>query len=161
MNDLIRSQDFRSVSLKISLLNLDTKVEIADGKRLYKSAEKAAGAHGKQVVHMTEFLEGKPGLVIDAPIDVCGKGHKIRLDITVLNTEPEVRIVVEGEVKKVERSDVMDYWDAEDIKHVQGSQDRVALELTNYSENEWELFKMIFSSRQSEIEDFFKAARGY
>src|SRR5580700_1930489 len=111
---LIKPDDFRSVGLSISLVNLNTSVEIRDGTKSYGSNRTPKfqatfkSSPVESEISITEFLD-KKGFVLEVPSDICEKGHKLKLEIVAKNTEPPLKLSVEAEVRKVERGDVLTY----------------------------------------------------
>ena len=81
------------------------------------------------------------GLIIEAAANGCAEGHHL-----ILKIKSKVCVTATAKVVRVQH---------------QGPVDRISLAFVQYDEKEWQEFCESFASRQNEILDFFKAAKGY
>jgi hypothetical protein len=131
-DDVFNPKDFESIRLHVYFKNSTTGTEIRDPKK----------------VTLTEI--GDKYLVFDMPSKSCNAKHNVAVDIHQFDqrTKKETEILkVTGKVFSME--------DADDGRC------RVTVECVQFDEESWIRLMKIYSSRQSEIENFFKAVKGY
>jgi hypothetical protein len=92
-----------------------------------------------------EFLE--QGLVVELPSRACDVGHYLTIHLDVVDMREEKTKFITG--SKVDAT-----------QHLQGDVDQVTLNLIQYDKAAWAKFQSLFGSRQTEIENFLKAAKG-
>ena len=130
-NFWLKISDFNSIQCFIKLQNLTTRTTV---KELPKSI-------------IAEF--GERELVVEIPARSCAQGHNLMGDIEIVPVGPERKwqFVFTATVKMIEGHG--------------NPVERVTLSLVQFPEAEWERLQKVFNSRQDEIEDFLKSARGY
>ena len=108
---------------------------------------RAVPLKGQGVVDLTELHAD--GVVIDVPLKSCAKGHQIMLELRVRAGEDpgEVQLNCTGQVRE--------------LRNIAFDRDQVTVEFIQVDERKWVLLKSLFSSRQTAIDDFLRAARGY
>ena len=138
-SELIEFDDFQSVELQIAVENMTSHTKIADGT-----------SKGPRV-DLVELAER--GFTVNLPRASCASGHNLMIEIAVI--QPPSKRMKFSATTKVEL--------VEKNSEVKGNKEpeRVELSLIQFEEEAWERLKTLFTSRQNEIEDFFKAARGY
>lgn len=158
--DIINPADFKSIELKISLINNTTRTRLENGKRYYGLEGDASSEDPEKErrrknsrgtddfsLHFVEFV-GTKGLVIDAPPNTCAMGHNVTLEIHTENV-PADKEVHFGSTCKVISKEV-----TEEKREI------IELQLVQFEETNWSALKAIFSKRQDEILEFFEAVKG-
>jgi hypothetical protein len=125
---------FQSVHLEIALKNLTSKTTISDGRP------------GSGKVQLIEFRP--KGMILEVPRRSCAPGHSLILDAKV--TEPAASRMSFPATAKVHK-----------VEEVSDEVDRLDLGLLQYVEEDWKKLQELFGSRQREIEEFLRAAKGY
>src|SRR4051794_17868841 len=97
-------------------------------------------------VRLIELMER--GMVLEVPPRTCSKGHKLLLVVKVAG--------LQGKSFAFTTTATVD-----EIESLPDGVDHIVVTLTQYDEREWIQFQNSFSSRQQDIENFFKAAKGY
>ncbi len=129
---LIDPKDFESVRVELTVSNTTTRTE------LRKDAE-------PQLVQLLEDTQ----VVLDLPVRSCSKGHHLSIEFVIRRPGRKKPSKLECTAK------------VDGIEHETPDRDRVTVSLFQYEEQEWQDFRASFSDRQSEIEAFFAAIRGY
>ena len=129
--DLIRVSDFSSARVAITLKNTTTHTT----------------AKEDPPISIAEFLDR--GLILEVPARTCSKGHAILLEMTV--TLPNGEEFEFSSTSKVENHEPI----------AETGTDRITVSLVQFDEIGWKQLQDAFRSRQDEIENFLKAARGY
>jgi hypothetical protein len=125
---------FQSIELRISASNETSRTKVSDGA---ETAPKIA---------LIEFLER--GLTLELPKHSCAQGHHLTLEIQVVSPpEKRMRFSATTKVDAV-------------LKQADHSE-RANVSLIQFKEEAWDALRRLFSSRQTEIEDFFKASKGF
>jgi hypothetical protein len=97
-------------------------------------------------IKLVEIAE--QGIALEVPPRTCAQGHNLLFELKLVKpgaTKP-FALKATGKVSEVESLD---------------GADRADVVLIQFDEKEWEQVLSAFMSRQSEIEEFLKAARGY
>ena len=99
----------------------------------------------KKVVFVQFFEEA---VELEVPLRTCSMGHSLLIEIEIAGTPKKTeKFEATGKVKQIKRtSDEME---------------SIVLELVQFKNKNWENLKSLFTSRQTEIEEFLKATRGY
>ena len=145
-SDLINPEDFKTISLKISLLNSTTKTEIRDGKRIYGIDAVKINADKNQEdlsVVLTEF--GERSITLEIPSHVCSSGHNLVITIVTEGASPNVTFAASGKVESTEK--------------LPTGRERINVNLTQYDDRVWNSLLNTYSRRQEEILRFFKAVK--
>lgn len=125
---------FQSIELRISASNETSHTQISDG------------APKSPKIGLIEFLEH--GLALELPKHSCAQGHHLTIKIQVVSpAEKRMDLSMTAKVDAV-------------AKQPDGSE-RADVTLVQLKEDAWETFQRLYTSRQTEIEDFFKAAKGF
>jgi hypothetical protein len=140
---LINPDDFRSVRLKISLNNTTTKTEIKDGKRFFGNKKGTSGDNLE--ITLIELLD--QGMILEVPGQSCAQGHNLLITVESLNTKPPITFQTSAKVMKMEK--------------VSDDRDTIEINLIQFDDTGWQALKGLYGNRQNEIEEFFKAAKGY
>ena len=123
--------DFESLKIKFDISNTTTNTKFRD----------------VETIRLIELLE--QGMIIEAPGRSCSNGHSLMLTITV-------NIPLKKPLKFTSTAK------ADAIEHLEDTgEDRITLSFVQFDEKGFDDFCALFSSRQSEIELFLAAARGY
>ena len=157
---LIYLGDFKSIELRIALLNLNASIELRDGARYRITAEGMKDelpSKGDNGIHLVELTAS--GMIVDAPTGFCSKGDRVQLDIEVMNSPTPAFFNGTSVITEIERNETLTYKEA-NVTHHQEPTDTLSLELLPESAGAWEEFKSIFSRRQNEIEEFLRTVRG-
>lgn len=88
---------------------------------------------------------GNKSLVLELPEKSCNTKHNVA--IKICNSKEEELLAITGKVTEVE--------------NVGDGFIRVSVDCIQYDEQSWTRFTSLFSDRQSEIDGFLAAARGY
>jgi len=147
-SDLINPDDFKTITLKISLLNSTTKTEIRDGKRIYGvdavRIEKDKRQEDLSIV-LAEF--GERSLTLEVPSHVCSSGHNLVITIVTEGANPNITFAASAKVESTEK--------------LPTGRERIYMNLTQYDDRVWNSLLNIYSRRQEEILKFFKAVKDY
>lgn len=130
-DELIRVSDFESMKIRIEVKNTTTRTEVP------KNA----------AVELLEIHDR--GVVLALPAQSCAHGHNLMISFQA--TTPQKKEFSFVSTAKVELAEKLDDDD----------QLRITLSFLQYDEAGWRRFCDGFNSRQAEIEEFFKAARGF
>lgn len=88
------------------------------------------------------------GMVLEIPSKSCSQGHNLMVEMRA--TTPDRAVYTFTSTARVN-----------ELENYPDGTDRVTLALLQFDEDVWESFCKSFSSRQDEIEQFFRAAKGY
>lgn len=129
--DVFKASDFSSLKLHVALSNNTTHTEVKDKSKL-------------------SLLEiGEKSLVLEVPLNSCNVKHMLLIEIS----QPEKGskknkplLVATGKV--LEREDLND------------GMARITVDCVQFDEKSWKDLINIYSSRQKDIEEFFKAVKG-
>lgn len=149
LSDLFNPEHFSSVQLTVALTNTTTQTEIRDGKRFFNGVQSLPtmrdGNRENFEVFVAEFTE--EGFVFETPRNTCAKGHNVLCVITATVPSGEsCGFEFSGKVK--------------DVVPLDGESDSVDVKMVQYEEKQWLALQELYSQRQNEIEDFFKAVKG-
>ncbi len=139
---IIQNEDFESIVIHLSFLNMTTKTEVAEGKR-YIGEQLQKDQGGK--IDLVEFRED--GMVIEVPARSGAVGHQLNMKIWTEGPAPNLEISFIVTVNAVER--------------MSPSRDQFEVTFNEYDSRAWKALQQIFENRQNEINDFLKAAKGY
>lgn len=95
---------------------------------------------------ITEFID--QGLLVEMAQKSCSEGHTLIMNLEIKIPKKVDKVVFTGTAKVI------------GVEHEKDT-DRIALEFVQYDEVLWEKVMATFNSRQDEIENFLKSARGY
>lgn len=123
--------EFTSMRLEFEVENLTTKMKMKKGA----------------TIQFCEFRER--GFVLEVPPKQCATGHHLLIKIKTKGRTGGKELELEV-TAKVDSSVTQDDGEV-----------TVELTLLQYDEFKWRQFQDTFGNRQTEIEDFFKAAKGY
>lgn len=87
-------------------------------------------------------------LVVTAPERCCASNHNLVLDL-------EVKPISGASVRVTTTAKVIG------IEPIEGKRERLTLSMMQFHAEAWNQFLSVFEARQTEIEVFLKAARGY
>lgn len=131
--DVFNPKDFESIRLLVYFQNTTTGTKVDDPSKC----------------SLTEI--GDKTLVLDLPARSCAKQHNVMVDIYKADKSAASKSVellkVTGKVFTTDETD--------------DDRARVTVECMQFDEESWIKLTELFSSRQTEIENFFKAVRGY
>ena len=148
-DDLINPEDFKSIVLKVGLVNTTTKTEIRDGKRIFgidaAKTKKAENEKEDLSVVISEYAE--KGITIEVPSHVCANGHLVMINIISEGAKPNVNFTSSGKIEAVEK--------------LPTGRESVQVAFTQLDEFAWMEVLNIYSKRQEEILNFFKAVKDY
>lgn len=130
-DDMIRLSDFVSTEVTIEIKNNTTNTEVKHS----------------ELVQLLELLE--KGMVLSLPARSCSKGHNLTLKVRAVT--PDQKVYKFESTARVEEVEPHDGYDTA----------RIAISFLQFDESLWQNFQQSFGSRQAEIENFLKAARGY
>jgi hypothetical protein len=143
---LINPEDFKSITLKIGLLNMTTETEIRDGKRIFgidAAKAKKNTASEDLSIHITEFHE--KGLGLEVPAYVCAAGHNVVLTVNTEGAKPNVAFNASAKIDASEK--------------LANKREVVQLTFTQFDEKAWRDLQEIYGKRQEQIFEFFKAVK--
>lgn len=143
-DDLINLDDFKSVEWDISLSNSTTGTAIKDGMRIYGSAKQEKSDSEDLRIRFVEFLD--KGFVLEVPANSCSDGHNLLLDIATKGASKDIKLKGSAKVTKVEK--------------LENKKLQIEVNLVQYDDAQWQAMKAIFSDRQNDILEFFKAVKG-
>jgi hypothetical protein len=139
--DVFKATDFQSIRLKVYFINNTTHTE----------------ANSE---HCTLEEMGDKILTFGIPAKSCNTKHNVMCSIRKIDpgSKHETEIFsFTGKVKAIELlEDVETIGIEEEVEIV-----RVVIECLQYDEESWKALEKIFSTRQDEINEFLKSARGY
>jgi hypothetical protein len=157
---LIQESDFKSIELKISALNLESKVELLDGERIVhlnsrkKKKSKADNHNRIQLIEITA-----KGMVIEVPAKFAAKDQKLELMIDVFNSSALKHVDIEARVEKVEYFEQLKYSEGETVEVSVGTRDTLTLTLLDPEDDAWLRLQIAYRDRQDEIADFFQQVK--
>ncbi len=126
----INDSDFQSIELICYIRHAHTGTELRDPSRI-------------KVIEL-----GEKEITLEIPPKTFASGHYLVLGISARGLPPEKTMkpfVTEAKIESVVNLD---------------GADQLRLSLTQFEPEKWEELKRLFSSRQNEIERFFKNVRG-
>jgi hypothetical protein len=88
------------------------------------------------------------GMTLEIPEKSCAKNHNLMLDMKIILPKGKKEIHFPATVSVI------------DIESTGEGTDTVVVKLLQYEEKEWQEFLNGYSSRQDEINEFLKAAKG-
>ena len=149
-DDLINPEDFKSITLKVSLVNSTARTEIRDGKRIFgldaAKTKKEDATHAEDLsIQIAEYAE--KGLTLEVPSAACASGHLVVITIVSDGAKPNVTFTSTGKVDAVEK--------------LPSGRESVRVTFTQLDEGAWQQVLNIYSRRQEEILNFFKAVKDY
>lgn len=128
--DLIHVEDFNSMEITIEMHNTTTDMP----------------AREAPPIQLIELLER--GMTLDVPTRSCAPGHNLMLKFkTLLPNRDPFEFNTTAKVESVRSTPF-------------GGTDQIRISFLQFTEQDWEKFRGKFDSRQKEIEQFLKAARG-
>ncbi len=139
---VIKNEDFESIVIHLSFLNMTTKTEVSEGKRYI--GDQLQSDQGAQI-YLVEFRED--GMVIEVPARSGAVGHQLNMKIWTEGPAPHLEISFVVTVDAVER--------------MSPSRDQFEVTFNEYDSRAWKALQQIFENRQNEINDFLRAAKGY
>jgi hypothetical protein len=139
----IRAEDFQSIVLHLSFFNITTKTEVSEGKRYI--GEQLQKADSRMHIDLVEFREH--GMVIEVPGRSGAAGHQLHMNIWTENAKANINCKFVVTVTAVEK--------------LSPERDQFEVSFNEYDPKVWKELQDLFASRQNEIDDFLKAARGY
>ena len=143
-DDPISVDDFKSIRLEVTLVNLTTNTEITAGPK--KVSPESSRIRNDEGVQFVEFLDN--GMVLAVPPHSGAKGHKLLVKIKTLGTKNEINVEARAKIMGVEALNG-------------GKSFRVDLEMEDHDTIGWTQLMDLYGNRQNEIEEFFQAVRGY
>lgn len=146
LDELIHSDDFKTMQLKINLVNTTTKTEIRNGKRVFGINASKIQKDQKQVdlsIQVVEFLE--EGYVLEVPSHVCAVGHSVSLETTATYKGQETIFQASGKVEEVEK--------------LPNSREQIRVHFTQFKSKEWQDLLQAYMSRQNEVFNFFESSK--
>ena len=162
---LIDADDFKSFQLRISLTNEDTGVEVREGKRYFRSSSGSRENRGEAApVEIFEFLDGE--ITVETPSDSALKGHRVRLEIETVNVPEPDRFTLTGKVRKVEQPALLAYEygqderKVKDVLKIEVPREALTITLDGDQTETLQRLRSLYSGRQNQILEFFKAAKG-
>ncbi|OFZ78416.1 MAG: hypothetical protein A3K03_06020 [Bdellovibrionales bacterium RIFOXYD1_FULL_44_7] len=147
--EIIRSDDFKSIEMNISIVNTTTKTQIKNGMRIYGQTQESVDEDLS--IKLIEFQERE--MVLEAPANACAEGHNLIVNIvasapsTAENNGGIIEFSATAKVRLVEMPSK--------TRH------SVTVTLIQYDESSYKSFCSLFSNRQQEIEAFFNAVKGF
>ncbi|HTL11953.1 MAG TPA: hypothetical protein VL588_05675, partial [Bdellovibrionota bacterium] len=90
-------------------------------------------------------LETK-GLVLEIPANSCSKGHRLRLELKTKSGSKEVPFEALAQVETWER--------------MENGKERISVRFLKYDQEVWDELTRLFSRRQDDILEFFRAVKG-
>jgi hypothetical protein len=128
--ELIDASDFRSLKLKITLMNTTTDTQA-------KKSEKQ--------IRLVEVQNR--GMTLEIPSRTCNEGHNLIIEL-VGTTHRKKEFTFSCTAK------------VENLQPVQEGVDRIDVTFMQFDERAWEDFLYEFTQRQAQIFDFFERAKG-
>jgi hypothetical protein len=98
----------------------------------------------RAAISMVEFAERT--MLLSLPVRSCAKGHHLTVTITTRNAAKDFEFSFTAK--------------ADEITSADKTTDMVNLTMIQFEEAEWQAFQNLFSNRQNEILEFFKAVKG-
>ena len=122
-------------TLTITAQNTTTRTDVGSGDGL----------------ELVEFLDagdtGDAGVVLEFPKRSCAQGHNLMLRFHLeRDNDEDIDISLTAQVKALE--------------NLEKNVDKVTLKFVQFVEKDWVRFCQAYSSRQTDIENFLKAAKG-
>jgi hypothetical protein len=143
--DLIRVEDFDSIDLSISINNLTSKTGYSDGKKVIGGFSQSMESSDEFYVNLVQLNED--GFLLDMPTGSCAINHQLNVIFTTSGLVEEKSFEFATEVKAAYKQD--------------NFRSSVKLELLDGNPmDQWNEFLEVYSSRQNEINNFLKAAKG-
>lgn len=139
-----RDEDFVSIELHLSFVNMTTKTTVQDGKK-YIGEQLQVSDDGRAGITLVEFRES--GLVIEVPARSGAVGHQLNLKIWTEGARPEAQVQCVVTITAVEKLSPL--------------RDQFELEFNEVDSSAWKELQAVFQKRQEEIFEFMKAARGW
>ena len=97
-------------------------------------------------IRVIEFNESEVGLSL--PQRTCAHGHHVDLEFITVNAKKDVHFKTTAKIEKL-------------TNNKEDKTDEVWVSLVQYDEAVWQEFRNLFANRQADIEEFFKAVKGY
>lgn len=138
---MLRDEDFRSIELHLSFVNTTTKTTVQDGKKFIGDEQVLSADTG---VRLVEFREN--GMLLEVPARSGAAGHQLQLKIWTVGAALEVELSSVVTVSSVER--------------LGAGRDQFEVVFNEVDSRSWKDLQAVFASRQDQINEFLKAAKG-
>lgn len=142
-DDFIRSEDFNSIRIEVSMMNSTTKTQLAQGRRTFRDHEEV-GKAGELDIQVVEF--SSQGLTVEVPSKSGAQGHFLILNLKTSGANPDTMISAVGRIEEV-------------IK-LEKNREQFVVSLVEFDPVAWMQLTKVFSSRQDAINEFLAGTRG-